>query len=240
MAEAPWQGDLSRSGRRLSIAVVSGLLAGLVIGGLGGRVAMLILRLTSEAALRGVETDDGFTIGVISSATVFLLVVTAAMGMLAGVGYLLVRTWLPRRWRPATAGALGGIVGGALIIRPGGLDFAVLDPLPLAVAMFIAISAGCGAAISVVMERRLARDRDAAIPSVWWVTLLPTLPILLLGPIGLVVILVAAAGWLVSRTFPVVTTLWRSAPAIWIGRFVLVAVAAIGLVDLVSDVNEIL
>ena len=39
-------------------------MAGLLVGGVGGRVAMLLLRLTSDPRLRGLETDDGFTIGV--------------------------------------------------------------------------------------------------------------------------------------------------------------------------------
>jgi hypothetical protein len=39
----------------------------------GGRLAMLLLRLTSDPVLRGVSTDDGFTIGRFSAQTIFLL-----------------------------------------------------------------------------------------------------------------------------------------------------------------------
>ena len=41
---------------------------------------MLLLRLTSDPALRGTQTDDGFTIGVFSTQTLFLLGVTAGLG----------------------------------------------------------------------------------------------------------------------------------------------------------------
>src|SRR5258708_6692212 len=40
-----------------------GLVAGAIIGGLGGRLAMLVLRLTSNGSVRGVKTSDGFVIG---------------------------------------------------------------------------------------------------------------------------------------------------------------------------------
>ena len=38
---------------------------------------MLMLRLTSDPTLRGLETDDGFVIGRFSGDTVFLLILTA-------------------------------------------------------------------------------------------------------------------------------------------------------------------
>ena len=53
--------------RRLAVSTSAGAVAGLAIGGVGGRLAMLLLRLTSDPSLRGLPTDDDFTIGVISS-----------------------------------------------------------------------------------------------------------------------------------------------------------------------------
>lgn len=61
---------------------------------------MLLLRVTSDPALHGVSTDDGFTIGRVSSATLFLLGVIAALGMAGGLFYLAVRRWIPPS-RPA-------------------------------------------------------------------------------------------------------------------------------------------
>lgn len=43
----------------------AGLIAGALVGGLGGRIAMFILRLTSDPSLRGLTTDDDFTIGIV-------------------------------------------------------------------------------------------------------------------------------------------------------------------------------
>jgi hypothetical protein len=60
MKQLTWQ-DLSSPGATLAAGVSSGSVAGLLIGGVGGRLAMFVLRLTSDPALRGAKTDDGFT-----------------------------------------------------------------------------------------------------------------------------------------------------------------------------------
>ncbi len=242
----------SRAGvvvRRLAACVAAGALAGLVMGGIGGRLAMLVLRLTSSPTLHGLTTDDGFTIGIVSAQTGFLLMVTTLVGAMVGAGYLVVRGWLPERSRPWLAGALGALVGGARILRPEGIDFTLLDPLPLAVAMFLAIPAGVGVATSLLAERFLrdgsvfARSRLAFVSLV---LLLPVVPIALgdlRGPVGLslalavvaTVALVAIAG---RRRM--LGRIWASEPVVWIGRAVLAAAAAASSVELARDVSSIL
>ena len=112
MNEAPpdmtWQQDLKASARRVSAAVVGGLVTGVVVGGVVGRFAMFVLRVTSDPSLHGVKTDDGFIIGRFSAETLFLLLATAALGVLGGILYLGVRRWLPERQRAALAGVFGG------------------------------------------------------------------------------------------------------------------------------------
>ena len=119
---------------------------------------MFVLRVTSDTSLHGVKTDDDFIIGRFSAETLFLIIATAALGVLGGIVYLGVRTWLPERQRAPLAGVFGGIVGGALVISPDGLDFTRLEPLPLAVAMFIALPALYGATMSLFVERLLRED----------------------------------------------------------------------------------
>jgi hypothetical protein len=233
--------ELERWMRRLSIGVSTGLVAGLVIGGVGGRLAMFVLRLTSSPSLHGVDTDDGFTIGVFSLATLFLLLVTAAVGVLAGLVYLVVRTWLPRRWRPWLFGAFGGLVGGALLIKPDGLDFRLLDPLPLAIAFFIAIPAVCGFAISASVERRFAEAGDGNPTSAtWMVGLLPLVLLLATGPSGFALLAITVGAGLVARSVPMASAIWMSRPFVWLGRLALTAAAAFASVALVPDIAEIL
>jgi hypothetical protein len=89
-----------------------GLVTGAVIGGLGGRLAMLVLRLTSDGSLHGVKTNDGFVIGRFSRETLFLVVFAAQLGAVGGLVYLLIREWLPRNWRAAAFGVLCATVVG--------------------------------------------------------------------------------------------------------------------------------
>jgi len=125
--------DLRRPGATLGAGVSAGFVAGVLIGGVGGRLAMLALRLTSDPSLHGVLTDDGFTIGRVSLETLFLLGVTAGLGMVGGLFYLVVRRWIPSRWRIPLMTVFVALVGGAGIIGPSDVDFTRLSPLPLAV-----------------------------------------------------------------------------------------------------------
>ncbi len=129
-SQTTWQQDLLASARRVSAGVVGGLATGALIGGIGGRLAMFVLRVTSDPSLHGLKTDDGFTIGRFSGETLFLVLVTAALGVLGGLLYLAVRPWLPERWRAALVGVFGGIVGGALFISPGGDRLHTSRPAP--------------------------------------------------------------------------------------------------------------
>jgi len=128
--------DLREPGATLGAGVSAGFLAGVLIGGVGGRLAMLALRLTSDPSLHGVSTDDGFTIGRVSLQTLFLLGVTAGLGMAGGLFYLVVRRWIPSRWRIPLMTLFFALVGGAGLIGPSAVDFKRLLPLPLAVALF--------------------------------------------------------------------------------------------------------
>ena len=125
----------------LSIGVAAGFLAGLIIGGVGGRFAMFVLRLTSDPALHGIKTDDDFTIGIVSGQTMFLLAATALAGTMGGVLYLVARHWIPHDARGWGSALFFGSIGAAFAIRPGGVDFTLISPLPLAIAMFIALPA---------------------------------------------------------------------------------------------------
>ncbi|MGE5225530.1 MAG: hypothetical protein ACM3OO_01500 [Planctomycetaceae bacterium] len=230
--------DLPAAGATLAAGVTGGFVCGVLIGGVGGRLAMLLLRLTSDPALRGVTTDDGFTIGRVSSETIFLLGVTTGLGMVGGVLYLVVRGWIPPRLRVASMTAFFGLVGGAGLISPHGLDFNALGPLPLAVALFVAIPAAYGAAMPWLTERLLRED--SAIRRRPWGWIAGLLPLVLANVVGLVVLVVAWVVWTVGRTAPGVVAAWRSRATIWVGRAALVVATVLGGAGLVRDGLDIL
>ncbi len=131
------------------------MILGFVIGGIGSRIAMLVLRLTSSPNLHGVQTDDDFTIGIISSASLFLLFLCLFVGAIGGIVHAVTATWIPSRVAPLVNALLTGSIGAAQILNPHGLDFELLDPLGLAVGMFVVIPFAYGALLPV-LARRLA------------------------------------------------------------------------------------
>ena len=235
----PWKAAYLDALSSLSPGVLAGLLCGALIGGLGGRLAMFLLRLTSSDSLHGLQTDDDFTIGSFTGATFFLVILTALAGVLGGLLYMGVRSWLPKPWRATLFGLFGATVGGTLVIRPDGIDFTALEPLSLAVALFVILPATYGAILSVVTERLLNVPRLQR--GGWrWVAVLPLLlPALVTGPFGLGLLVISAAMVAMNRTGQV-TRLWRSTPVTWAGRIAFAAAIVAGSFFLVRDVSLVL
>lgn len=224
----------------MSAAIAAGFLSGALIGGVGGRIAMFILRLTSDPSVRGLETDDGFTIGIVSSSTMFLIILTAIAGVAGGLAYLAVRTWLPERARPWLFGALGAMIGGSTVIRPNGLDFRLLDPLPLAIATFVFLPAAYGVMTSLLTERFLEHSAFFRSSPASIAAFVLLLPIGLLGGAGLVFVAVVVGALLLGLAGPRVASLASSAPVTWLGRAVLAAVGIAASIALVQDVIAVL
>src|SRR5262245_45478307 len=77
------RGSAQLAARRMGALTAVGALLGLVVGGIGGRLAMMLLaRLNPEAT--GVTSDDGFTIGQFTlSDTLNLLLIATLLGVSA-------------------------------------------------------------------------------------------------------------------------------------------------------------
>jgi len=197
---------------------------------------MLVLRLTSDDSLRGVETDDGFEIGTFSTGTLFLMIFCAVFGALTGVVYVAIRWVLPARYRVPVAAMLGALVGGALILHGDGIDFHVLEPRWLAIAMFIVIPGITTAAVAWLVERW-----DA-----WWFvnrrrTALMAAPLIL--PFFLIGLAIAAVAVVPILTFGSQSDRIRSAVHRFgplLGRAALLVVASLGGWAVVNDVTAIL
>jgi hypothetical protein len=235
----PWKTSIVDALTALSPGVLLGVLCGALIGGVGGRLAMLLLRLTSDDALHGMKTDDEFTIGAITGDSLFLLAATAFMGLVGGLVYLAVREWLPENWRPILFGILGGAVGGAAVIRPGGTDFTALEPLSLAVALFVILPAVYGATLSVLVER-LRHSTRFRRGWLRWAGAIPLLlPVLVGAPVGLGMLVLFALVVSLNR-FGHVSRLWHSTPTRWVGRLAFTVVLVGSSVELARKVAEVL
>ncbi|MBA3690207.1 MAG: hypothetical protein H0W82_02200 [Actinobacteria bacterium] len=235
-----WREDLASSLRGVRAAIGGGFLAGVLVGGLGGRIAMLILRLTSSPAVRGIRSDDGFVIGRISATTLFLLTLTGVLGAIGGLLYLVGRDWVPAPLRAGVTCVMTGAIGGALVIKPEGLDFSLLGPLPLAVAMFVAIPAGYGVLLSVLVERRLGAEKGPSGPALWIPCALFAFALALTGRFGAVFLTGLLIAWILRRRVPDLDAIRASATVVWLGRIVLAVGTGLGLGELVRDVADIL
>ena len=181
---------------QIVVAIGGGALVGAVVGGIGGRLAMLVLRLGSPDVVLGVQTDDGFEIGAFTTSTVFLLTVTAGLGGATGLAYLVLRNGLPRRGRAVVWGVFLGAVTGASTLAPGSLDFSILDPKPFAVASFVALPGIAAFLIALLLERLIEVEP-------WSSRLLAAglaLCALPLVPVAPVIVLVGGAMLLLRRT----------------------------------------
>lgn len=105
---------------------VAGCVAGVVVGGLGRRIAAL----TARDVAQGLPTEAGATIGCITLEGTLLLIAFAGIGSaLVGTAlYMATLPWLPRR-RALRALEFGGLelaVFGTVLLDPGNPDFTIL------------------------------------------------------------------------------------------------------------------
>lgn len=229
----PWP---VRDLRRVAAAACAGLVAGFFVNGIGGRLAMLLLaRLNPDAT--GRLSDDGFTIGRFTlGATAGLVLFVTAAGVLGGLIYLIVRELRAGPgWFQTLALTIGpGVVIGAVLVHTEGIDFTILQPVELAIALFVAIPAVFAYVVGRLAERWLAPRSWFLTGSRWRLLALvpvvlsiPAYPLLLAGVVG------RTLYWLV----PPLQTAGAARGMRLLGRVGLAAVFAVALVDLVRDLS---
>jgi len=204
-----WRASFFAFIRRALLGAAAGGIAGILVGGIGGRLAMLLLRFTSPGSVRGTLTDDEFEIGVVTFDTLNLVATTWALGAIAGLFVALALRFMPGRWAVWAWAAPGATLGGAGLIHGDGVDFTVLEPAWLAVLLFIVIPAA-----GLVLTAALVRSWERW----WWVNRRRTVlvvvaaaPVAALFPVGLAVIALGAAYALVARN-PLAEEFANSAP----------------------------
>lgn len=213
--------------RVLAGAAFVGLVVGGLIGGVGGRLAMRLLVLTSDDRLDGAITDDEAVVNQFTlSGTIGLIFFLALGGAAIAWLYVGARRSLPAsmRWRSAIWAGLLWSVMASQVFDPEGFDFTLLTPVWLGVLMFSAIFLAVGALVPIGVERaidRWPRSLPAHLP---FVALLPGFLILVGG-------VVAVVGAELSERWRVVR---------WFGAAVMAAIALLVGVPAVADVIRIL
>lgn len=233
-----------RAVRQVAGVTAVGLGLGLLIGGVGSRLAMRALFLTSDPSVRGIFTDDGFRIGQFSAtATLNLLLVGTAVGVIGAFVYAAVRPFLlgPRWLRSTGCAVAGGAVVGSMLVHTGGGDFTDLSPRWFAIALFTALPALFAGLAAPAVDRAIDDDgwfqraprRVALLPLV--VFLFPPLLIF----VGLPAAVVLVARERVGRS-PALSGIVRHPVAMWSLRAVWFTVAVAGAAALAKDTTALL
>jgi hypothetical protein len=232
-----WAASGARAVRRLSAVTAAGGLLGLLVGGVGGRLAMMLLAQLNPD-VTGRESDDGFTMGQLTDATFNLLIIATLIGVVGGAIYFVLRgLMVGPRWFQILSISVGpAVVVGSQIVTTDGIDF-TLDPALLAIAMFVLIPGLYAALLTVLAERWLADDGPfaraplwlAVVPLLLWSPIAPVFGLLVLGLVAFEAVRRSERGAAVLAQ-PVLPQMARAA---------LVLVFALALVDLVGDVNTV-
>ena len=155
-------GTLSRDLFRGGLA---GLICGIVFFGLGGRVLMRVSALLNPEQ-QGQRTENGNVIGEVTLDGTLELILFAGVfgGFLAGFVWVIVREWLPASgWRRILlAGGAATCLGSFGMLTEENLDFRILSPPALHLAMFLLLIGGAGVGIAIadpLLDRVLPRGR---------------------------------------------------------------------------------
>ncbi|MET7392919.1 hypothetical protein ABZS66_05405 [Dactylosporangium sp. NPDC005572] len=148
--------------RRLGVAALAGGIAGLVAGGVGGRLFMLVLARLNDPRATGVLSDDGFVIGRFTLAgTINLLLVSTVFGVIGGLVWVAVRglRFGPRWWRRVSVPLGATLVIGAMMVHSDGVDFTLLDPPLVAVALTLGVPLLATVVVAWLGDRWIGSDR---------------------------------------------------------------------------------
>jgi hypothetical protein len=233
----PWRAAAAEAARRLSAITLAGALLGVLVGGVGGRLAMMLLaRLNPRTA--GMETDDGFPIGRFTvSGTLNLLLIAGLLGILGAGFYAVFRALLigPRWFQVLSIAGGPAVVVGAMLVHTDGIDFTFLDPPILAIALFVAIPAVYAGALTLLAERWLAPAARLQRAPLWvsvsllvlWIPLAPVLAVL-------------ALGWAVAETWRRRGGDVRAVTVLaWSARLILAVIFGVALVEIAGDMETL-
>jgi len=151
--------------RTLAVATTAGIVAGVLVAGLGGRLVMRVLGATSGGAAQGKLTEADEVVGEITTGGTIGIVIFVGLfgGIITALAFVVVRRWIPTTAGPAglVAGVLLlGTIGVGDAMSPDNVDFAILRPTWLAVTLIVAVALLFGVTFTA-----LAARLDAGMPT---------------------------------------------------------------------------
>lgn len=154
--------------REIAIGGLAGLVGGLLVVGVGGRLFMRVVTLIDTSSI-GTLTSNGNRIGDITLGGTLGFMVFGGLlfGGCAGVLWAAVSQWLPGRGAGRALASRVVAVASFFVARADERDFLVLDPPGASVAMLVMIVAALGVVIALA-DDRLRRVLPATDPVSPW------------------------------------------------------------------------
>jgi hypothetical protein len=211
--------------RPLVHAGIAGALAGLLVGGIGGRIVMRLSAIAGGPDVVERITENGNVVGEFTAEGTLGLLLFGGLfsGIAGGVILAIVAPWL--RWAGPVRGLVFGVfvlaVAGRTVIDASNPDFAILQPAWLNVLMFSALFLLSGVTAVFLLdrlERRPSTSRGG-------VALLLYAPLLAVGSL----VAVPTLGFFLSPTFCSCVD-----PPVLVGVSLLVACVATGWVSIAT------
>ena len=174
--------------RDIARAALAGLIVGVVVLGVGGRIVMRVAALIDPSSV-GRHTENGNRVGDITLEGTAVLIIFGGLlvGAAASVVWVAIQEWIPGR--PAVRAVLAMPIAVALtgfqLVRPENHDFRILAPVGPILVLLFALVAIAGFAFAVVdgwLDRRMPQPSPRLAPSVvvYGLMILAGLPFLLL------------------------------------------------------------
>jgi len=156
--------------REVANGTIAGALAGILVGGIGGRLAMRVAGALSDPSLVGVaRTNNDNVLGNITPDGTFGLIIFAGLlpGILGGLVYVAAKPWLAMlgRWSGLGFGLVLLVAVGPAVIEPFNIDFRKFGSPQLNVTLFALLFVLFGiavAALSSLVSRRWTPSSGSA------------------------------------------------------------------------------
>jgi hypothetical protein len=196
-ADRPIADDIRWWLRLVAVHLMAGVAGGVLVAGLGGRLAMRAIAATSGRAAQGKLTEADEVVGFITvDGTIgFVLFVGIGAGVLSALLYIALRPVLP-------TGRAGGLLFGAFLLvvaatrldplRADNPDFDIVGPDLLSIVIFGALPVLLGTTVAALTARLSAAVPLLSSSPATWLPHLALAPALLVTPVAALIILAGA------------------------------------------------
>ena len=136
--------------RHITLAGFSGLITGVVVGGLGSRLFMRLASFIADETAQGRTTEAGFTVGEVTFGGTLELIIFVGIftGLVGAVFYVVLFPWLAwaGAWRGVAFGVTMFAAGSATsdVMNTDNIDFFILKNEPILIGMIFLLFIGFG------------------------------------------------------------------------------------------------